>query len=69
MIKLFNLHFHFTCLTFYFFLFTFYLFQGRNFMKNVVIVDGLRTPFIKAWTDFAAIPAQQSWRHCYPRIT
>jgi acetyl-CoA acetyltransferase family protein len=26
-------------------------------MKNVVIVDGLRTPFIKAWTDFAAIPA------------
>jgi acetyl-CoA acetyltransferase family protein len=27
-------------------------------MKNVVIVDGLRTPFIKAWTDFAAIPAQ-----------
>ncbi len=27
-------------------------------MKNVVIVDGLRTPFIKAWTDFAGIPAQ-----------
>ena len=27
-------------------------------MKNVVIVDGLRTPFIKAWTDFAQIPAQ-----------
>jgi len=27
-------------------------------MKNVVIVDGLRTPFVKAWTDFAAIPAQ-----------
>lgn len=26
-------------------------------MKNVVIVDGLRTPFVKAWTDFAAIPA------------
>ena len=26
-------------------------------MKKVVIVDGLRTPFIKAWTDFAAIPA------------
>ena len=27
-------------------------------MKNVVIVDGLRTPFTKAWTDFAGIPAQ-----------
>jgi len=27
-------------------------------MKNVVIVDGLRTPFVKAWTDFAQIPAQ-----------
>ena len=27
-------------------------------MKNVVIVDGLRTPFIKAWTDFMEIPAQ-----------
>ncbi len=27
-------------------------------MKNVVIVDGLRTPFMKAWTDFARIPAQ-----------
>jgi len=27
-------------------------------MKNVVIVDGLRTPFIKAWSDFIAIPAQ-----------
>jgi acetyl-CoA acetyltransferase family protein len=27
-------------------------------MKNVVIVDGLRTPFIKAWTDFIQIPAQ-----------
>jgi len=26
-------------------------------MKKVVIVDGLRTPFMKAWTDFAAIPA------------
>ncbi len=26
-------------------------------MKNVVIVDGLRSPFVKAWTDFAAIPA------------
>jgi acetyl-CoA acetyltransferase family protein len=27
-------------------------------MKKVVIVDGLRTPFMKAWTDFAAISAQ-----------
>jgi acetyl-CoA acetyltransferase family protein len=27
-------------------------------MKNIVIVDGLRTAFIKAWTDFAAISAQ-----------
>jgi acetyl-CoA acetyltransferase family protein len=27
-------------------------------MKKVVIVDGLRTPFVKAWTDFMAIPAQ-----------
>ena len=26
-------------------------------MKKVVIVDGLRTPFIKAWTDFSKIPA------------
>jgi len=26
-------------------------------MKNVVIVDGLRTPFVKAWTDFMQIPA------------
>ena len=25
-------------------------------MKNVVIVDGLRTAFIKAWTDFMGIP-------------
>jgi acetyl-CoA acetyltransferase family protein len=27
-------------------------------MKDIVIVDGLRTPFVKAWTDFAQIPAQ-----------
>ncbi len=27
-------------------------------MKNVVIVDGLRTAFTKAWTDFMEIPAQ-----------
>lgn len=27
-------------------------------MKNVVIVDGLRTAYTKAWTDFADIPAQ-----------
>lgn len=27
-------------------------------MKNVVIVDGLRTAFVKAWSDFMAIPAQ-----------
>jgi len=27
-------------------------------MKRVAIVAGLRTPFIKAWTDFATIPAQ-----------
>jgi acetyl-CoA acetyltransferase family protein len=27
-------------------------------MKNVVIVDGLRSPYIKAWTDFAQISAQ-----------
>ena len=27
-------------------------------MKNVVIVDGLRTAFTKAWTDFMGIPAQ-----------
>jgi acetyl-CoA acetyltransferase family protein len=26
-------------------------------MKNVVIVDGLRTPFVKAWSDFMALPA------------
>lgn len=26
-------------------------------MKNVVIVDGLRTPFVKAWTDFMKIAA------------
>jgi acetyl-CoA acetyltransferase family protein len=26
-------------------------------MKNVVIVDGLRTPFVKAWTDFMPIAA------------
>jgi acetyl-CoA acetyltransferase family protein len=27
-------------------------------MKKVVIVDGLRTAYTKAWTDFAEIPAQ-----------
>jgi acetyl-CoA acetyltransferase family protein len=27
-------------------------------MKNVVIVDGLRTAFTKAWSDFMEIPAQ-----------
>jgi len=27
-------------------------------MKNVVIIDGLRTAFTKAWTDFMEIPAQ-----------
>jgi len=27
-------------------------------MKDVVIVDGLRTPFLKAWTDFMKVPAQ-----------
>ncbi len=27
-------------------------------MKNVVIADGLRTAFTKAWTDFSGIPAQ-----------
>ncbi|MFC2088199.1 thiolase family protein [Calditrichota bacterium] len=27
-------------------------------MREVVIVDGLRTPFMKAWTDFMGIPAQ-----------
>ncbi len=27
-------------------------------MKNIVIVDGLRTAFTKAWTDFMEIPAQ-----------
>jgi acetyl-CoA acetyltransferase family protein len=27
-------------------------------MKRVAIVAGLRTPFVKAWTDFATIPAQ-----------
>jgi acetyl-CoA acetyltransferase family protein len=27
-------------------------------MKRVAVVAGLRTPFIKAWTDFAQIPAQ-----------
>ena len=26
-------------------------------MKNVVIADGLRTPFVKAWTDFTQIAA------------
>jgi acetyl-CoA acetyltransferase family protein len=26
-------------------------------MKNVVIVDGLRTPFVKAWTDFMQVTA------------
>jgi acetyl-CoA acetyltransferase family protein len=28
-------------------------------MKNVVIVDGLRTPFVKAWTDFSNISAHE----------
>jgi acetyl-CoA acetyltransferase family protein len=28
-------------------------------MKDVVIVDGLRSPYIKAWTDFAQIPAHE----------
>ena len=26
-------------------------------MKRVVIIDGLRTPFVKAWTDFMKLPA------------
>src|SRR3990167_1713436 len=28
-------------------------------MKRIAIVDGVRTPFIKAWTLFDALPAQK----------
>lgn len=31
-------------------------------MSRIAIVDGLRTPFVKAWTDFADIPAQELGR-------
>jgi len=31
-------------------------------MSRIAIVDGIRTPFIKAWTDFADIPAQELGR-------
>ena len=31
-------------------------------MLRIAIVDGVRTPFIKAWTDFADIPAQELGR-------
>ncbi len=33
-------------------------------MKKIAIVDGIRTPFIKAWTLFDAIPAQELGAHC-----
>ena len=28
-------------------------------MKRIAIVDGIRTPFIKSWTQFQDIPVQQ----------
>src|SRR3989338_4574284 len=31
-------------------------------MSRIAIVDGIRTPFVKAWTDFADIPAQELGR-------
>lgn len=31
-------------------------------MSRIAIVDGIRTPFIKAWTDFQGLPAQELGR-------
>src|SRR3989338_5552943 len=31
-------------------------------MSRIAIVDGIRTPFIKAWTDFQDLPAQELGR-------
>lgn len=31
-------------------------------MSRIAIVDGIRTPFVKAWTDFDAIPAHELGR-------
>ncbi len=31
-------------------------------MSRIAIVDGIRTPFVKAWTDFEDIPAQELGR-------
>jgi len=28
-------------------------------MSDIAIVEGVRTPFIKSWTDFEDIPAQE----------
>ena len=31
-------------------------------MPRIAIVEGIRTPFVKAWTDFWDIPAQELGR-------
>ncbi|HTL46436.1 MAG TPA: thiolase family protein [Verrucomicrobiae bacterium] len=37
-------------------------------MKKIAIVDGVRTPFIKAWTLFDAIPAQRLGALCVTEL-
>ena len=31
-------------------------------MSRIAVVNGIRTPFVKAWTDFSDIPAQELGR-------
>lgn len=37
-------------------------------MKKIAVVDGVRTPFIKAWTLFDAIPAQKLGAMCVTEL-
>lgn len=37
-------------------------------MKKIAIVDGIRTPFIKAWSVFDAIPAQRLGAQCVTEL-
>lgn len=37
-------------------------------MKKIAIIDGIRTPFIKAWSDFDAIPAQRLGALCVSEL-
>lgn len=39
-----------------------------NKMKRIAIVDGIRTPFIKAWSVFDAIPAQRLGAQCVTEL-